>query len=68
MKAIEKIDKYTSNQSFDEFCKNDLVIDAVIRNFEVIEGAARKVAEKVKRQFPFVEWKEAVGLQKCFDT
>lgn len=39
------------------------MIDAVIRNFEVIEGAARNVAEKVKCQFPFVEWKEAVGFR-----
>jgi uncharacterized protein with HEPN domain len=38
--------------------QNDLVIDAGIRNFEVIGEVARKVPEKVKRQFPFVEWKE----------
>lgn len=46
LKAVEKIDKYASNQSFDEFCKNDLVVDAVIRNFEVIEEVREKFLRK----------------------
>ncbi len=32
LESIEKIERYTKNLSFDEFVKNDLVVDAVIRN------------------------------------
>jgi len=30
--AIEKIENYTQNMDFDKFSKNEMVIDAVIRN------------------------------------
>ena len=39
LKAIEKIGLYTKALSFTKFCDNDMVIDAVIRNFEVIGEA-----------------------------
>ena len=28
--CIEKIERYTSNVSFEEFCRNDMAVDAVI--------------------------------------
>ncbi len=61
--CIEKIEKYTRNLSFGEFCKNDMVVDAVIRNFEVIGEAVKKIPEEIKNKYPDVEWKEAAGFR-----
>ena len=36
IKSAEKIIKYTKDVSFEEFEINELLIDAVIRNFEII--------------------------------
>ena len=61
--AVEKIERYTRSLSFEEFCKNDMAIDAVIRNFEVIGEAARNIPIVLKEKHPDVEWKEAVGFR-----
>jgi uncharacterized protein with HEPN domain len=37
--CIEKIERYTSNVSFEGFSRNDMAVDAVIRNFETIGEA-----------------------------
>jgi len=40
--SIEKIEKYTTNLSFEDFCKNEMLIDAIIRNFVIIGEAVKK--------------------------
>ena len=59
----EKIELYTKELSFTEFCNNDMVIDAVIRNFEVIGEATKNVPKRIKESYSDVEWKEAIGFR-----
>jgi len=40
-----------------------MAVDAVIRNFEVIGEAAKSLPAKIKRKYPYVEWKEAMGFR-----
>lgn len=61
--AIANIEEYTKNLSFDEFEKNRLVRDAVIRNLEVIGEAAKNIPERIKEQRPEIEWREIAGLR-----
>jgi len=63
LNAIEKIELYTKELSFAEFCDNDMVIDAVIRNFEVICEATKNVPKWMKERYSDVEWKEAIGFR-----
>ena len=63
LNAIEKIEIYITELSFEKFCANSMVVDAVIRNFEVIGEAAKNVPEKIKKKYPDVEWKEATGFR-----
>ncbi len=39
--AIEKIERYVQGMNLTEFRRNTLVIDAVVRNFEVIGEASK---------------------------
>ena len=48
--SIEKIEKYIKNVSFEEFSGNDMVIDAVVRNFAVIGEAVKKNPPGNKRE------------------
>ena len=41
LESIEKVERYTAGLSFDEFEANDMVLDAVVRNLEIIGEAAR---------------------------
>ncbi|MGB2842093.1 MAG: DUF86 domain-containing protein [Halobacteriota archaeon] len=61
--CIEKIERYTSNISFEEFCGNDMAVDAVIRNFEIIGEAVKTIPEEIKKNYADVEWKEAAGFR-----
>jgi len=61
--CIEKIERYTSNVSFEEFCGNDMAVDAVIRNFEIIGEAVKKIPEEIRMKYADVEWKEAAGFR-----
>lgn len=38
--CIEKIEKYIKGMSFEDFIQNDMVVDAVIRNLEIIGEAS----------------------------
>jgi|CZCB01.1.fsa_nt_gi uncharacterized protein with HEPN domain len=61
--CIEKIEQYTEKLSYEEFTKNSLVIDAVIRNLEVIGEATRNVPEEITQHYPDVPWKSMIGLR-----
>ncbi|MCK4733308.1 MAG: DUF86 domain-containing protein [Methanophagales archaeon] len=61
--CIEKIERYTSNVSFEDFCGNEMAVDAVIRNFEIIGEAVKKIPEEIRKNYVDVEWKEAAGFR-----
>lgn len=61
--AITKIKKYTKNVSKEEFMFNTLLIDAVIRNLEIIGEAARNISKKEEDNFPGVPWHELRGMR-----
>jgi len=61
--SIEKIEKYIKNLSFEEFNKNTLVIDVVVRNLIIIGEAVRNIPEEVKLGNPNVSWNEAIGMR-----
>jgi uncharacterized protein with HEPN domain len=61
--SIRKIEKYTKNTSLSDLKKNQLVVDAVIRNFEIIGEAVKNIPKDVKGQYPNISWKEAAGFR-----
>lgn len=61
--AIKKIEKYTRNLNFEVLSSDEMIIDAVIRNFEVIGEASAKIPNNIKERYPDVEWKEAIGFR-----
>ena len=44
--SAEKILKYTRNLSFEEFSEDNKTVDAVIRNFEIIGEAFKRILDK----------------------
>lgn len=63
LESIEKIEKYTTNMSFDEFRENDMVVDGVIRNLEIIGEAVKNLSGEIKTEYLNIEWKKIAGLR-----
>lgn len=61
--SIKSICKYTNGLSFKAFRSKKIVIDAVVRNFEIIGEAAKNVSENVKYIQPGIPWKEMSGMR-----
>jgi len=63
IESIEKIQRYTKDLTFDEFLENELVMDGVVRNFEIIGEAANKISDDVHQKYPEVPWRQIVGFR-----
>lgn len=61
--AIERIESYTRNISEDEFMKNFLIQDGVVRNLEIIGEASRKIESGIKDSSPNIPWKKISGMR-----
>jgi len=57
LEAIDRINNYTSEIGIEELKKQNLIIDAVLRNLEVIGEAATQVETNIKNEFPEVPWR-----------
>jgi uncharacterized protein with HEPN domain len=49
--------------SYDDFIEGAMVIDAVIRNLEVIGEASINIPEDIRKKYPLVPWKRMIGLR-----
>ena len=54
IEAINKIERYTKDMDFSEFKNNELVVDAVIRNLEVIGEASTHLPANIKENVQFI--------------
>ena len=61
--SMNRIEEYIAPFDFEAFQKNQLVIDAVIRNFQIIGEAAKNIPEKIRVKYPSVPWTKMYGLR-----
>ncbi len=63
LEAIGKIQRYSSGLTEDTFAGQGMVVDAVIRNFQVIGEAVRHVPDEVQARYPEVPWSLMQGMR-----
>jgi len=61
--SIKKIKSYTKGVSYSSFVQNNLVQDAVARNFEIIGEAARQMPKQVKDKNKNIEWHQVIAFR-----
>ena len=63
LEAIAKVQRYTAGMNQEAFAADDLVVDAVQRNFTVIGEAARQVPVEIQRKHPEIPWALMQGMR-----
>jgi uncharacterized protein with HEPN domain len=63
LESIEAIDEYMQKFTEAEFYKNRQVQDAVLRRFEIIGEAAKKIDEDFRSKYPDIPWKKIAGMR-----
>jgi uncharacterized protein with HEPN domain len=63
LEAIRKLEKYSNSLTFDDFVKDELRQDGVVRNLEIIGDAVKRIPNDVKERKPQIEWKKIAGLR-----
>lgn len=61
--AIIEIENYLEKISIDSFSENLMMVNATIRQLEIIGEASNHLTEEIKDQYKSVEWKQIIGLR-----
>ena len=63
LKSIQKIEAYIEDMTASQFKKNELVIDAIVRNLEIIGEASKNIPLTTRRLYPNVPWNQMNGMR-----
>lgn len=60
--CIERIEVYTRNGK-DVFVQETMIQDAVIRNFEIMGEATKRLSNELRITYPNVPWQQVAGFR-----
>ena len=62
MQSGNKITTYTEGFSYEQFIEDERTIDAVIRNFEIIDESANRLSSGFKNTHEDIDWTRIKGF------
>jgi len=63
LKAIQEVEDFMKDLSFDEFSKDTKAIRAVTMDFIVIGESAKHVPAETRKRYPEIPWSKVVGMR-----
>ena len=61
--SLDKISKYTKNLEFEQFVADEMLRDAVERNFEIIGEAVKNLPEDFRNKYPNIPFRQIAGMR-----
>lgn len=63
LKSMLRITEYIDGKKFTDFKKDYMLVDAVVRNFEIIVEASKNIPIAIQKKYPEIPWKKMYGLR-----
>jgi len=63
LESMGKIQRYIKSLDYKEFENNELIVDAVIRNLEIIGEASKNIPDGIRDKYPNIPWRRMIGLR-----
>ena len=63
LEAISKIENFVNGLTKFDFDKNVLIQDAVIRNFEIIGEATKRISKQFTQSHPEIPWQDMASMR-----
>ena len=61
--AIEKIKRYCKGVKKQEFLKNELLMDGIVRNLEIMGEAVKRLSDEFRSMYPDIPWRKIAGMR-----
>lgn len=61
--AIEKIERYLAGESLEILFQDEMLLDAVVRELEIIGEAAKNVSKEYRQKNPSMPWQSMTGMR-----
>ncbi|MBW4658478.1 MAG: DUF86 domain-containing protein [Drouetiella hepatica Uher 2000/2452] len=61
--AIERIQEFTKELSYESYLESLLIQSAVERQLEILGEAARRISDEFRRSHPEIDWRRIIGLR-----
>jgi len=58
LESISRIRDYIGSLDIEELKENKLVLDAIMRNLEIIGEAVAQMPEEIKNKYPQIQWRD----------
>jgi len=61
--AMESIERFVEGMSLEKLMQDDKTSSAVIRKFEIIGEATKRLPDELKEGYPDIPWKRMAGMR-----
>jgi uncharacterized protein with HEPN domain len=63
LEAVNAIENFVAGKGLEDFESDDLLQSAVIRKFEIIGEATKRIPENIKSMKPSIPWRSLAGMR-----
>ena len=63
LRSIELIEEFTENMTYETFIKDPKTQSAVVRQFEIIGEAVKRLDKDLTEQYPEIDWPAIAGMR-----
>jgi uncharacterized protein with HEPN domain len=63
LNAVDEIQSFTADMTYDEFIKDKRTLNAVTRSIEIIGEASKNIPDLIKAEYPALPGKQMAGMR-----